>query len=59
MDETCEVNTAPMATGRDDPRTGPCGRPARFHEHDTWICADHWDAYVAASSDTDSFDLEE
>jgi hypothetical protein len=27
MDETCEVNTAPMATGRDDPRTGRAAGP--------------------------------
>lgn len=38
----CEVNTAPMATGSDE----PCSRPARFQEQGTWMCADHYDEYV-------------
>jgi hypothetical protein len=46
MNHYCEVNTAPMATGPDDPRYEPCGEPARFQVHDTWMCAEHYDEYM-------------
>ena len=45
MNERCEVNTARFATSPDDPRYKPCDKPAHFHIHDTWMCAEHYDEY--------------
>jgi hypothetical protein len=42
----CEVNTARFASGPNDPRYRPCGKPASIKEHDTWMCAEHYDQYI-------------
>lgn len=51
MNETCEVNVAPMATGPDDPRYEPCGAPAHFKFGDTWLCARHYDGLSRSTDD--------
>jgi hypothetical protein len=59
MDEICEVNTAPFATGPDDPRHKPCGAPAHYKVGDTWMCARHYDECDAPRADTEPNFLDE
>ena len=58
MNETCEVNIAPMATGPDDPRYEPCGALAHYKVGDTWMCARHYDGLSLTTDDSASMEAD-